>query len=187
MNICKSPLNVVFGTLTNTRSDVYDNAYHVRMFGSCFGHQIMARALLGKHGVEVRKSQSGWEIGVFDVTVTPEFTAYFPRLLKGKPFSYQLLHADAVILTGSIPEDWILLGETPLCGVQGLLKPGRVLTYQGHPEFDSWINGKSVLSLAASNGFTENEIESYMTLVNREDQAELAGCVLIDFFVSTSN
>jgi GMP synthase (glutamine-hydrolysing) len=31
------------------------------------------------------------------------------------------------------------LGSSPSCQIQGLYKPGQILTVQAHPEFDSFI------------------------------------------------
>lgn len=53
----------------------------------------------------------------------------------------QFVHEDQVIMpsTGtSLPKPWILLGSTEHCAVQGVYQPGRVLTLQGHFEFDKF-------------------------------------------------
>lgn len=40
----------------------------VRVIGVCFGHQIVGRSL----GVEVKRSDLGWEVAVVDVNLTPK-------------------------------------------------------------------------------------------------------------------
>lgn len=39
----------------------------------------------------------------------------------------------------SLPEDFVNVGSSERCDVQGVYKRGRVLTLQGHPEFDNNI------------------------------------------------
>lgn len=53
----------------------------------------------------------------------------------------EFVHADEVILPSpdfSLPEPWTLLGSTEHCKVPGIYQPGRVLTLQGHFEFDTF-------------------------------------------------
>lgn len=166
-------------------SDVYLNHERIRIFGGCFGHQIVAQALLSQHSVAVEKSPRGWEIGVHRIEVTPEFSSHFPGLLSDRLLSFQFLHADHVIIANreALPGRWVLVGATDLCDVQGLMDPGRVLTFQGHPEFDAFINGESTSSLAESGKFTKEELETYVLEINQEDQAVLAGQVVIEFLV----
>jgi GMP synthase-like glutamine amidotransferase len=39
----------------------------------------------------------------------------------------------------SLPDGFINIGHSELCGLQGIYKRGRVLTFQGHAEFDEEI------------------------------------------------
>lgn len=53
----------------------------------------------------------------------------------------EFVHADEVVLPSpdfSLPEPWKLLGSTEHCKVPGIYQPGRVLTLQGHFEFDTF-------------------------------------------------
>lgn len=53
----------------------------------------------------------------------------------------EFVHADEVLLPSpefSLPESWTLLGSTEHCKVPGIYQPGRVLTLQGHFEFDTF-------------------------------------------------
>lgn len=53
----------------------------------------------------------------------------------------QFIHEDQVVLHPPhtlLPPSWILLGSTSNCAVQGVYQPGRVLTLQGHFEFDKF-------------------------------------------------
>ncbi|KAI1569203.1 ATG22 multi-domain protein [Pyrenophora tritici-repentis] len=57
--------------------DVYDKEPRVRIFGSCFGHQIVTLALLGRYGVRVEKDPQGWELGVGEITLQANFLRRF--------------------------------------------------------------------------------------------------------------
>ncbi|KAG8157684.1 hypothetical protein KVR01_012346 [Diaporthe batatas] len=53
----------------------------------------------------------------------------------------EFVHADEVVLAPaevSLPKPWVLLGTTEHCRVPGIYQPGRVLTLQGHFEFDTF-------------------------------------------------
>lgn len=54
----------------------------------------------------------------------------------------QFVHADEVVSASVLPElappGWILVGSTEHCAVQGVYQAGRVLTLQGHFEFDKF-------------------------------------------------
>ncbi|UPL02921.1 hypothetical protein LCI18_013855 [Fusarium solani-melongenae] len=165
--------------------DVYETKPAVKIFGGCFGHQLVCQTLLGRHGVHVGKNPQGWEIGVHKIHLTPEFIAHFPEQLKDMEMSFQFLHQDVVSRDGPLPEGWIDMGRSELCQSQGVLNPGRVLTYQGHPEFDQFINKGSTLSLVESGEVDENKKHSVLSLIDREDTRILAGEVVIEFFLSS--
>jgi hypothetical protein len=48
---------------------VYATEPRVKIFGSCFGHQIICQSLLKSYGVRVEQDPNGWEIGVHDITL----------------------------------------------------------------------------------------------------------------------
>lgn len=77
----------------------------------------------------------------------------------------QFVHEDQVILPAQQPEDsaahslgprnlpepWILVGSTEHCAVQGVYYPGRVLTLQGHFEFDKFENRQTMRIFGAED------------------------------------
>ncbi|KAH8895256.1 class I glutamine amidotransferase-like protein, partial [Thozetella sp. PMI_491] len=148
--------------------DVHAQNPRIRIYGGCFGHQLVSQALLGQHGVRVEKSPKGWEIGVHDVRLNPKFKAAFPGLLKGQDvLSCQFLHADHVVVPSEgLPESWVSMGSSNLCDVQGIYQPGRVLTYQGHPEFDTFINEQAVLSLGESGTLDTKQLKDSLELIH---------------------
>lgn len=67
----------------------------------------------------------------------------------------QFVHADQVVFESSdtllLPEPWTILGSTDHCTIQGVYRPGRVLTLQGHFEFDKFESRKTMRIFGAEN------------------------------------
>ncbi|KAI0175120.1 class I glutamine amidotransferase-like protein [Pestalotiopsis sp. NC0098] len=159
---------------------VYDTHPHIKFFGGCFGHQVLARVLLGDHGVEVVRAEYGWENGVHDVHLTPQFVAHFP-FLQGQAMRYQFLHSDEVVVSRPLPRGWLSVGSSDMCKSQGLYQPGRVLTYQGHPEFDRRILYYFTEYLGSS-GMIDNDVyETSLKLIDRDSTSQLAAEVVVRF------
>ncbi|KDQ10635.1 hypothetical protein BOTBODRAFT_486854 [Botryobasidium botryosum FD-172 SS1] len=134
-----APLPWIPPLLTFT-SDLVLKHPHIKLFGICFGHQVVARALGGGCVQNVK----GWELGVTDVSLTEIGKAVF-----GSDVLYiQQMHRDHV---PSVPPSFELLGSTAKSPVQGMVRfiepPTsfsslshmniHVLAVQGHPEFHS--------------------------------------------------
>ncbi|PLB50645.1 GMP synthase [Aspergillus steynii IBT 23096] len=98
------------------------------IIGICFGHQIIARAL----GARVGRSDVGWEVSVEPISLSDVGKQLFSK----DTFSLHQMHRD---IAHEVPEGCINLGSTPICEVQGLYMPGRILTVQGHPEYDEFV------------------------------------------------
>jgi len=120
-------------------SDLVLKRPRVKLFGICFGHQLVARALGGKCVQNVK----GWELGVTDVALTETGKAIFGSDI----LHIQQVHRDHV---PSVPPSFELLGSTAKSPVQGMVRftepptfsslsytSIHVLTVQGHPEFHS--------------------------------------------------
>lgn len=56
----------------------------------------------------------------------------------------QFIHADQVFLASPLVQPWVLVGSTEHCAVQGVFLPGRILTLQGHFEFDKFENRQTM-------------------------------------------
>ncbi|KAF7547345.1 hypothetical protein G7Z17_g7793 [Cylindrodendrum hubeiense] len=164
--------------------DVYSNYPNIKLFGGCFGHQIIAQALLGDKGAQVELSPKGLEVGVHQVQLAADFTRHFPGLLHDVgEISYQLFHVDHVNLSsGPLPYPWINIGSSKLCDVQGLYNPGRVLTFQGHPEFDTFITRECVLSLGEN--WSEQMVADSLVLAEKADERVLVAQVAVEFLKS---
>lgn len=172
-----------------------------RLFGSCFGHHIVCRALLGgrQHGVlRVEKNPRGWEIGVGRVYFTDEFREVLEesdtKRMTGRRSIYrwgrlpspeeedqvpssmrlQFVHEDEVVGQGDLPRPWVLVGATKHCGIQGVYLAGRVLTLQGHFEFGKFEKRETRRIFGAGEGGQEEKEED-------DDDGELMAEVVLRF------
>ncbi|KUL88893.1 hypothetical protein ZTR_03514 [Talaromyces verruculosus] len=170
----------------------------VKFFGSCFGHQIIAQALLADSGeqlgspsVRVEACPMGYEIGILPIEISREFAATALgktlstglSMRKGGKLHIQLIHRDRVVgfnpsaadepetslppsaLT-ALPQPWLNIGSTPLSPIQGLYYPGRVLTYQGHFEFDIFVNTETVIEFGRRGGWDAQMVAESLRKVN---------------------
>ncbi|KAI9459060.1 class I glutamine amidotransferase-like protein [Boletus coccyginus] len=127
----------------------------LKIFGICFGHQIIARAL----GGSCVQNDGRWEVAVTTVQLTPLGKAIF----GSDELDIQQSHRDHV---PTLPPTAHLLGSTDIAPIQGMaifdpaatplpadlasdsdvpsiaLTSIRVLTVQGHPEFTEPIISK---------------------------------------------
>ncbi|KAL2819689.1 class I glutamine amidotransferase-like protein [Aspergillus granulosus] len=188
---------------------IFNEYPHVKMFGSCFGHQLIGQALLSAQAqtaepptVTVEACPRGSEMGLASITLDPEFVTHFPTLASASlpvanQLRLQMIHGDWVsLLPGvkTLPAPWTNVGSTELCPVQGLYYPGRVLTYQGHFEFDVFVNTETCLEFGRRSGWDPKEVESYLGLINKgrvggmaedDDDAKIAAEVVMLFFGSS--
>jgi GMP synthase-like glutamine amidotransferase len=121
----------------------------VRVVGICFGHQVIARALGAKVGVNPK----GWEIAAVPITLTEKGQEVFAELVEtaakaNGTINIMQMHRDIVF---EVPTGTELLAYNDICGVQGFYKRGVVWTVQGHPEFTEFIE-TSLISLRRDLG-----------------------------------
>jgi GMP synthase (glutamine-hydrolysing) len=95
------------------------------VFGICFGHQILAKAL----GGEVKQSEQGWQLGLktYHVTKRPDWMADAPETLR-----INAIHQDQVL---TVPEGAEVIATAPQCPVAGLVYGDKAVSFQAHPEF----------------------------------------------------
>lgn len=188
----------------------------MKLFGSCFGHQVICSALVsppsspaaGRPAV-VTKNPAGWELGIHAITLSPAFMRAFPMDLLALPsapaFSdrrgdaklrLQLVHNDHVNLpppTG-LPADgddnnddavFASIGWTPRCAVQGVYDGDRVLTLQGHFEFDRFVNTETVKVFGAK--WEEGALREAIRMIEEgeggKDDAGWAAEMVMAFFM----
>lgn len=83
-------------------------------------------------GVAVGRNADGWEAAVNDV----QLTAKGKEIFGVEDLRLHQMHRDVVY---AYPEGVEELGSSPVCKVQGMYSVRRVITVQGHPEFDEEI------------------------------------------------
>ncbi|KAM0691592.1 hypothetical protein Q7P36_007791 [Cladosporium allicinum] len=170
----------------------------VRLVGVCFGHQIIGRAL----GQKVGRSEGGWEISVTPMQLTekgkevfgveelvsffldPSFTSTCVTGSISPHHAYTILpsqaihqmHQDAVF---TYPPSVEHLGHSPSCHVQGMYERKRLITTQGHPEFDEDIVAELLENRHDRGVFDDRTYEDAMRRVKKHhDGVRVAGAFL---------
>lgn len=174
--------------IPNLKSFIQETYHHrpqVRMFGACFGHQIISEALLEQFGVIVEKDSNGYEVGVQTISLNPVFSAHFRHVLDvddENKLRMQFAHGDHVRLDLPWPESWMSIGSTSHCRIQGVFQPGRILTFQGHFEFDQDISTHSMKYFyTTERGFTTENLDSALRQAQQPDDADKAAKLLFAF------
>ena len=93
-------------------------AARVPVFGACFGHQAIAKALGGK----VERNPGGWVFGKVD-----------KRFADGRKLSIYASHSEQVSV---LPDGAVVIAEGPGCPVAGFVIGDGVMTTQYHPEME---------------------------------------------------
>lgn len=182
----------------------------VKIFGSCFGHQLIGEALLASDKIYTSKGRSfkmsvglslhGHEIGIHPIALNPAFISSFPPLARfsQEPFRMQLIHGDAVISSPDspggnevlLPEPWHNMGSSLKCPIQGLYQPGRVLTFQGHFEFDAFATAELCYKFADQFHWSPAVLASHLENIKRsavpgkedDDDSKAAAEAVLLFF-----
>lgn len=114
----------------------------------------------------------------------PSYTSKLSRrCANGTPqiaLKVQFVHADEV--TGPMPSSWVVLGTSAQCVVQGVLEPGRILTLQGHFEFDRFVNRETIRHFGGS--WDPEYLAAGLKMVEHDDDAELLAEMVACFYAS---
>ncbi len=113
----------------------------IRIYGICFGHQLLAQAFGGK----VEKCPRGWELGTVPIELRPE--AGDDPLFAGMPrrFPAQQTHGDVVV---ELPPKAVCLAANSHWPIQAFRLGEQVWGTQFHPEFTLNIMREMVQALA---------------------------------------
>ena len=106
----------------------------IPVLGICLGLHIMATA----RGGAVRRGASGG-FGAVEVDILDH-----NEILQGYPDQILVWasHADEV---GTVPEGFVRLAESAICGVEAMASPGeRLYGVQWHPEVSHTVNGRLI-------------------------------------------
>jgi GMP synthase-like glutamine amidotransferase len=161
--------------------EVYDQEPRIKIFGSCFGHQLVCQALLKDYGVTVEKDPKGWELGVKEITLHEKFRKILGKE-KTETMRLQFVHHDHVVIPEmqAIPLSWMVVGSTEHCAVQGVYEPGRVLTFQGHFEFDRFVNSETVRFFFST--WQPKILEEALEAIDADDDSVAAAQMVVRFF-----
>jgi GMP synthase-like glutamine amidotransferase len=170
--------------------DVYVNHPRVKMFGSCFGHQLICQSLLKQFGVKVEPDTNGWELGVQEITLEKPFREAMKKdhqadwassIDQVDKIRLQFVHHDHVVLPSpeTLPSSWMTVGSTQHCAIQGVYEKGRVFTLQGHFEFDRLINSETIKTFFAS--WEPERLEDALKAIDADDDSESAIEMLLQF------
>jgi GMP synthase-like glutamine amidotransferase len=175
-------------TLAGFIRTVYETEPRIKIFGSCFGHQIMCSALLSKYDVRVEQDPCGWEVGVKEISLHQKFREAFnknARHERGMPetMRLQFVHHDHVFIpkSSALPPTWMTVGSTHHCAVQGVYEPGRILTLQGHFEFDRFVNGETIKFFFPT--WEPQLMAETLEAVDANDDAVVAAEMVLDFLM----
>ncbi|MDP6418417.1 MAG: gamma-glutamyl-gamma-aminobutyrate hydrolase family protein [Candidatus Krumholzibacteria bacterium] len=142
------------------------------ILGICYGHQFLARTLLGDS--HVRRSPTP-EIGWHPVEPLPDHE----ELFEGLPSSFYTFvsHFDEVC---DLPEDWQVIARSQDCEVQGFLnRRWKLLGFQFHPEMDLEIGNACFRS--DFDALTERGFDMKSVLENARDDG--GGALLFPRFL----
>ncbi|GAB2648089.1 type 1 glutamine amidotransferase [Vibrio panuliri] len=95
-----------------------------KLFGICFGHQVINHAL----GGEVKKAEKGWGLGSYDVELKQDIG----ELKAGQRMNLIAIHQDQVVKPG---KGFEVLAGSEFCPIYITRYKNQVLTVQAHPEF----------------------------------------------------
>ncbi|UPX17354.1 uncharacterized protein EKO05_0007716 [Ascochyta rabiei] len=172
--------------------DAYRDSPWVKWLGSCFGHQLICQALLKQYGVRVDADERGWELGVKTMTMDSKFRNDFakcPTSAGGRGMQVpeklrlQFVHGDFVVVPDleKLPRSWSVIGSTPWCANQGMYQTGRILTFQGHFEFDRFVNSETIKTFFATK--TPEWLEESLKAANADDDAGTAAEMVLQFMM----
>ncbi|KAF4947441.1 hypothetical protein FGADI_10393 [Fusarium gaditjirri] len=140
--------------------------------GICFGHQIIGRAL----GAKVAVSPGGWEVCVDRINLNETGQ----NLLGVSSLGLHQMHRDAVL---EVPQGLVSLGSSSRCEVQGLYRPGRIISFQAHPEFDDFIMQEIMEARYAQQIFSKEMYEEGITRAKAHHDGLLVAAKIWEFLL----
>ncbi|TID25771.1 GMP synthase [Venturia nashicola] len=144
----------------------------VRIFGVCFGHQIVGRAL----GQRVYRGEAGWEVSQVPLRLSEKGKEIF----KVSKMSLYQMHKDIVYGYPSGTEE---LGETDICLNQGMYIKNKIITVQGHPEFTHDIVEEILKSRHEMGIFTDEMFEDAMRRLPDHDDGVVVAQAVFRFLL----
>lgn len=88
------------------------------------------------------------------------------------------MHRDIVF---SYPEGVERLGSSPVCSVQGMYVPKRLISVQGHPEFNSVIMREIIETRHKTGIFDEEAYKTHAKKIDLQHDGVAVGSAFIRF------
>jgi GMP synthase-like glutamine amidotransferase len=169
----------------------------VRLIGICFGHQIVGRALDQKVG----RSDRGWEVSVTPMQLTSRGKELFgvEELVSLRDIhihlsraisttlltylSYQAIHQMHQDVVYTWPSSVEHLGHSPRCDVQGMYEKKRLITVQGHPEFNGDIVSELLENRHARGIFDDGMYMDGMERVRKHHDGVAVSAAFVRFML----
>ncbi|KAI1037946.1 hypothetical protein LB505_001581 [Fusarium chuoi] len=133
---------------------------------------------LGDKGKDVSLDLSKWD--VVTAQEYPNIEDVDGFLLTGSKQGLHQMHRDAVL---EIPEGLVSLGSSSRCEVQGLYKPGRIISFQAHPEFDDFIMQEIMEARYAQQIFSKEMYEEGITRARAHHDGLLVAAKIWEFLL----
>ncbi|XP_065679091.1 uncharacterized protein LOC136093772 [Hydra vulgaris] len=136
-----------------------DSSIRPKLYGICFGHQLIAKSLGGK--VEYAKK---YIIGANKISVEPELQkkSYFKEVFNENCTILSIFqsHREEVVV---LPPDAVVVASSDTCQYEMLMYGEHILSSQGHPELSTEKLKKYILPRSITNHNLKNgELEKVL-------------------------
>lgn len=126
-----------------------------KLFGICFGHQITAKALGGKVGIN-DSQRIIWGLGKVQIDLELASKSFFKEAFGD--------HTEEILIAQShydqikvLPPDSKVLGKSTLCPYEIIMHGDNIITLQGHPEISKDKMLQRLTHLQSNNVLTSEE------------------------------
>lgn len=156
-----------------------NDLHRPKLYGTCFGHQIIAKALGGK----VSNNQVGrFVFGSEIVKINKKLrkTSYFSKILGKKKKAFRIMESHGEEVT-QIPMGASCVGSSGSCSNEILMYGDCILSSQGHPEGTEHIMKTKMLP--PNDKFNEKQVKTGLRALKLADTDILVKLV-IEFLTS---
>lgn len=92
----------------------------------------------------------------------------------------QQMHKDIV---SAYPKEVIALGSSPRCAVQGMYVPRKLITVQGHPEFNGQIMSEILTKRNKQGVFSDEQFNEAMPRAGIDHDGIAIGAAFLKFLL----